>query len=84
METAVFVSAGILLTLLGGVAGVVLGRYVWPAIRGSDPAAFLGVQTEAARLEEECRSLRMRAERWRQRAPPGLRSCGGQGRKRQG
>lgn len=35
MEIAVLVSAGILLTVLGGLLGVALGRYVWPAIRES-------------------------------------------------
>jgi hypothetical protein len=55
-------SAGILLAVLGGLVGVALGRYVWPAIRGSDTAALLAAQMEAAKLEEECRSLRAQAE----------------------
>jgi predicted nucleic acid-binding Zn-ribbon protein len=62
MEIAAFISAGILLAAFGGAAGFMLGRYVWPVIRGSDPAALLSAQTEVARLQEECRSLRMRAE----------------------
>jgi len=62
MEIAVLVSAGILLTVLGGLIGVALGRYVWPAIRGCDTAALLAAQMEAARLGEECRSLRTQAE----------------------
>ncbi len=62
METAVLVSAGILLAVLAGLVGVVLGRYVWPAIRGSDTAALLATQMEAVRLEEECRFLRTQAE----------------------
>jgi hypothetical protein len=62
METAVLVSAGILLAVLGGLIGVALGRYVWPAIRGCDTAALLAAQLEAARLEEECRLLRTQAE----------------------
>jgi DNA recombination protein RmuC len=62
MEIAVLLSAGILLAILGGLVGVALGRYVWPAIRGSDTAALLAAQMEAARLEEECRSLRTQAE----------------------
>jgi DNA recombination protein RmuC len=62
MEIAVLISAGILLTVLGGLVGVALGRYVWPAIRGTDAAALLAAQMEAARLEEECRSLRAQTE----------------------
>src|ERR1700731_4484428 len=58
METAVLVSAGILLAVLGGLVGVALGRYVWPAIRGVDTAALLATQHEAARPPEECRCLR--------------------------
>jgi hypothetical protein len=61
METAVLVSAGILLAVLGGIAGVALGRYVWPAIRSRDAAALLAAQMEATRLGEECRALRTRA-----------------------
>jgi chromosome segregation ATPase len=52
----------LLLPLLGGFVGVALGRYVWPAIRGGDPAALLAAQLEAARLEEECRALRALAQ----------------------
>jgi hypothetical protein len=37
-------SAGILLTVLGGLLGVVLGRYIWPAIRDSYTAALLTAQ----------------------------------------
>jgi DNA recombination protein RmuC len=62
MEIAVFVSVGIVLTVLGCAGGFLLGRYIWPAIRGSDPAAFLAAQTEVARFQEECRSLRARSE----------------------
>jgi DNA recombination protein RmuC len=62
MEIAVLISAGILLAVLGGLVGLALGRYVWPAIRGADAAALLAAQMEAARLEEECRSLRARAD----------------------
>lgn len=53
------------LTIIGVLAaalGTVLGRYVWPAIRGSDPAALSAAQTEAARLTQECNSLRSRAD----------------------
>jgi len=62
METAVFISVGILLLVLGGLLGVALGRYVWPAIRESDAAALVAAQMEAAKLGEECRSLRTQAQ----------------------
>ena len=62
MEIAVLVSAGILLTVLGGLLGVALGRYVWPAIRDSHTAALLAAQMQATKLEEECRSLRKQTE----------------------
>src|SRR6201987_4227403 len=62
METAVLVSAGIPLTVLGGLLGVALGRYVWPAIRDSHAAALLAAQMQATKLEEECRSLRKQTE----------------------
>ena len=72
METAVLVSAGILLAVLGGLVGVALGRYVWPAIRGCDTAALLAAQMEAARLEQECRSLRTQAEQLESQRAAGI------------
>src|SRR5690349_10851208 len=62
MEIAVLVSVGILLTVLGGVLGVALGRYVWPAIRDSYTAALLTAQMQATKFEEDCRSLRKQTE----------------------
>ena len=62
MEIAVLVSAGILLAVLGGLVGVALGRYIWPAIRDSYTAALLTAQMQATKFEEECRSLRKQAE----------------------
>jgi DNA recombination protein RmuC len=62
MEIAVLVSAGILLAVLSGLVGVALGRYVWPAIRGRNAEALLAAQMASARLDEECRTLRARAE----------------------
>jgi hypothetical protein len=62
MEIAVLISAGILLAVLGGLLGVGLGRHVWPAIRDSYTAALLAAQMQAAKLEEECRSLRKQTE----------------------
>jgi DNA recombination protein RmuC len=49
--------------LLAGFAlvlGVALGRYVWPALRPGDAAAFARAQDDAARLDGECRALRER------------------------
>jgi DNA recombination protein RmuC len=58
MEIAVLVSIGVLAAALG----VALGRYVWPAVRGSDRDAFARAQTEVSRLNQECISLRSRTE----------------------
>ncbi|MBV8456720.1 MAG: DNA recombination protein RmuC, partial [Acetobacteraceae bacterium] len=62
MEIALFLSAGLLLAGLGTLLGVALGRYVWPAIRGSDPEALRSAQVEAARLGERVQSLTTQAE----------------------
>src|ERR1700758_1903479 len=62
METAVLISAGILLTVLACFLGVVLGRYVWPAIRDSYTAALLTAQMQATKFEEDCRSLHNQIE----------------------
>jgi DNA recombination protein RmuC len=48
--------------VLGALLGVALGRYVWPAIRGSDPEALLSAQMEMARLGERVQSLTKEAE----------------------
>ena len=45
------------LALAGVVLGTTLGRYAWPAIRGSDPAALIATQMEAARLTERVAGL---------------------------
>jgi DNA recombination protein RmuC len=62
MEIAVFLSTGLLLAVLGALLGVALGRYVWPALRGSDPEALLSAQMEMARLGERVQSLTKEAE----------------------
>jgi DNA recombination protein RmuC len=62
MEITVFLSAGLLLAVLGALLGVALGRYVWPAIRGSDPEALRSAQVEVARLGERVESLTRQAE----------------------
>jgi len=55
-------AALITVAALGAALGVVLGRYVWPAERGIDPALVASAQAEAARLDQECKALRARAE----------------------
>jgi DNA recombination protein RmuC len=58
VEILVLVSIGVLAAALG----IALGRYVWPAIRGSDRDALVKAQTEVARLEQDCIALRSRAD----------------------
>jgi DNA recombination protein RmuC len=62
MEIAVVIGLGALLAAAAVLAGVALGRHVWPATRRSDAAALVARQIEAARLVEECRALRGRVE----------------------
>ena len=52
----------IIIGVLAAALGVVLGRYVWPAIRASDRAALATAQTELARLNQEGIALRSRAD----------------------
>jgi DNA recombination protein RmuC len=59
MEIAVFTGLGL---LLATAAGLGLGRYAWPATRRGDAAALLAQQIEAARLNEECRALRIHVD----------------------
>jgi DNA recombination protein RmuC len=57
------VPIGVAALLAGATAlGVALGRYLWPATRRSDAAALTARAIEAARLGEECRALRSRAD----------------------
>ena len=58
MELVVLITIGVLAAALG----VALGRYVWPTERGVDPALLASAQAEAARLDQECRALRARAD----------------------
>lgn len=54
---------GMDVTVLAGIAllavalGVALGRYVWPAARGSDPALLASAQADIARLAERAAGL---------------------------
>ncbi len=47
---------------LAAALGIALGRYVWPTVRGRDRDSLARAQTEIARLNQECISLRARAE----------------------
>ena len=58
MDATVLIAIGILAAALG----IVLGRYVWPAVRASDRDALATAQTEVARLNQEGIALRSRAD----------------------
>ena len=58
MDAIVFITIGVLAAALG----IVLGRYVWPALRASDRDALNTAQTEVARLNQEGIALRSRAD----------------------
>jgi DNA recombination protein RmuC len=62
MDQLIVLAAGSLLALLAGSAGFLLGRFVWPWSHSIDPAAFASAQSEAARREQECQTLRARGE----------------------
>jgi DNA recombination protein RmuC len=57
VEIAVLIIIGVLAAGLG----IVLGRYVWPAVRATDREALAKAQAEVARLDQECGALRGRA-----------------------
>lgn len=58
MEIATLIS----ISVLAAALGIALGRYVWPTVRGEDRDALAKAETEVARLDQECTSLRSRAE----------------------
>lgn len=58
MHATVLIAIGVLAAALG----IVLGRYVWPAVRASDREALATAQTEVARLNQEGIALRSRAD----------------------
>ena len=62
MDIGVLSGIGALLFAAAAIGGVALGRHVWPVIRSSHTAALIGAQVEVARLTEECRALRSRAD----------------------
>ena len=62
MDMGVLTGLAALLVVATALAGVALGRHVWPATRRSDAAALTAREIEVARLTEECRALRNRAD----------------------
>jgi DNA recombination protein RmuC len=63
MDPLILLGGGLVLAVLAGFAGLLLGRFVWPSRRDQiDPAAFAVAQADAARREQECQSLRTRAD----------------------
>jgi DNA recombination protein RmuC len=58
MQFGVLIAIGVLAAALG----IALGRYVWPAVRGSDRDAMAKAQADVGRLGQECSSLHNRAE----------------------
>jgi DNA recombination protein RmuC len=62
MDIAVVTVLGAILAAVAVLCGLGFGRYAWPAARRSDATALLAQQIEAARLTEECRALRNRAD----------------------
>jgi DNA recombination protein RmuC len=58
MDVTVLISIGVLAAALG----IVLGRYVWPAVRAGDRDTLDKAQAEIARLSQEGIALRSRAD----------------------
>ena len=58
MDVTVLITIGVLAAALG----IVLGRYVWPAVRARDRDALTTTQTEVARLNQVGIALRCRAD----------------------
>ena len=62
MDIGVLFGVAALLAAAAALAGVALGRHMWPATRSSDAAALMTREIEVARLTEESRALRGRAD----------------------
>ena len=62
MDIGVLFGVAPLLAAAAALAGVALGRHMWPATRSSDAAALMTREIEVARLTEESRALRGRAD----------------------
>ena len=63
MDTGVLIGVMAVLPAAAALIGVALGRHLWPATRRSDAAALMAREIEVARLTEEARALRSRADR---------------------
>ena len=61
MDIGVLIDVTALLAVVAALAGVALGRHIWPATRKKDTAALIAREIELARLTEECCMLRSRA-----------------------
>jgi len=62
MDIGVLTGLAVLLMAAAALAGVALGRHLWPATRKGDAAALRAGEIEVARLTEECRAVRGRAD----------------------
>jgi DNA recombination protein RmuC len=62
MEIGVLIGVTTVLAAAAALIGVALGRHLWPATRRSDAAALMAREIEVARLTEEGRALRSRAD----------------------
>ena len=62
MGPLALVAVSAVASILGLTLGVLLGRYLWPVQRQAELVALASAQGEVARLEQECSSLRNRAE----------------------
>jgi DNA recombination protein RmuC len=50
----------VVIGVLSAGLGILLGRYVWPAVRGSSRDVLANAQAEIAGLEQDCSALRSR------------------------
>jgi len=62
MDTGVLIGIAALLCAAAALAGVALGRHLWPATRRSDAVALIAREIEIARLTEESRALHSRTD----------------------
>jgi DNA recombination protein RmuC len=62
MDLLVLGGAVVLLIFLGTALGFLLGRFVWPAVRGVDSEVHALAQYEAARHAQECQLIRARVD----------------------
>ena len=62
MDIGVLIGFAALLSAVAALAGVALGRHLWPATRRSDAVALMAREIEIARLTEESRALRSRTD----------------------